>query len=157
DASARGRGRRYNGKIYPSIVVNALRIKSGIVQKTFQIESSELSSLGSVRLAWPADQSLDHVAHYYFDGRPLRLLIGLPDDDYSDFKQVFEGVILNSTWNEQFLEFNLKNRAGILDIPIQTNVYAGNGGALSYDNNSELAGVIKPLTYGSVRNAELRY
>lgn len=83
------------------------------------------------------------------DGRQTRVLYGPYMSAYASF-----GVIasaLGTSWEAADLKvrLNLRDQSYSLDLPVQSNLYAGTGGA---EGTSEIEGKPKPLAYGIDRN-----
>lgn len=104
---------------------------------------------GAIEIA-NGDGALDDPSRYAVDGRDVRVLYGpaMPSA-YSDFGVV--ASVLGTGWEtaEGISRLNVRDRGYSLDLPLQSNLYDGTGGA---EGGAELAGKPKPLAFGKCLN-----
>lgn len=96
------------------------------------------------------DGSLDTIAKSYaVDGRTVRVLFGPYMAAYNEFRVIAE--VVGEAWAPDNLTVRLsvRDRTYSLETPLQTNLYAGTGGA---EGTSDVEGKPKPLLYGRCRN-----
>ncbi len=105
--------------------------------------------IGSVEIA-NGDGALDAIVQSYaVDGRQVRVLFGPLDGAYADFGVIAD--VLGTGWEAGDLTARLllRDRGYALDLPLQSNLYAGGGGANGTD---EIKGKPIPLSFGRLRN-----
>lgn len=95
------------------------------------------------------DGGIDAALTYAVDGREVRVLYGPAGGAYADFKSI--SSLLATRWRErpQSVELLVRDRRYALDQPLQTNLYAGTGGA---EGTDDLEGKPIPLAFGVCRN-----
>lgn len=96
------------------------------------------------------DGQLDSIVQSYaVDGRRVRVLFGPYMGSYSDFRPVAD--VLGTGWegDDLSVRLGLRDRSYALDLPLQSELYAGTGGA---EGTEELTGKPKPLLFGRCRN-----
>jgi hypothetical protein len=104
---------------------------------------------GQVKLV-NADGALDLLTrNYAINGRRVQILIGRPTDARSAFGVVFSGVVDKAVIALQEATFNLSDGGAKLDVPVNTNTYAGTGGN---EGGADLKGKTKPKCFGQVFN-----
>jgi len=83
------------------------------------------------------------------DGRPVTVRLGPYMGSYSDFTIIAQ--MLGTAWQlgENTISIAVQDQAYTLDLPIQGNLYSGDGGA---DGTADIAGKPKPICYGEVVN-----
>lgn len=91
----------------------------------------------------------DLIKKFAIDGRDVVIKIGDSNDLYTNLFPLFVGTAANWNIDEQFVTIALRDFGYKLDVPLQTNLYGGTGGA---DGTSDLAGKRKPLGYGTALN-----
>ncbi len=97
-----------------------------------------------------ADGALDAILQSYaVDGRRVRVLFGPKGGAYSDFSVVAD--VLGTGWagDSLLVRLGLRDQSYSLDLPLQTDLYLGTGGA---EGTSEIKGKPKPLLFGRCRN-----
>jgi len=109
---------------------------------------------GDIEIA-NGDSALDPVLQSYaVDGRRVRVLfgpmgLGRGHHDYGDFGVIAD--VLGAGWSgdERIVRLQLRDQSYALDLPLQSTLYTGAGGA---EGNAENAGKPKPLLFGRARN-----
>lgn len=97
------------------------------------------------------DGALDAIVQSYaVNGRQVRVLFGPIGGAYSDFGVIADVLGTGWTGQEQTVQLGIRDQSFSLDLPLQTNLYAGTGGA---EGTSESEGKPKPLAFGRIRNA----
>ncbi|HEY4136498.1 MAG TPA: hypothetical protein VGO34_14935 [Alphaproteobacteria bacterium] len=97
-----------------------------------------------------ADGALDQMQRgYAIDGRRLRVLFGPVGGRYADFSVIADVIATGWTGDEAKAQLGLRDRAFSLDLPLQTNLFAGSGGA---EGTAEIQGKPKPLAFGIAPN-----
>jgi len=83
------------------------------------------------------------------DGRAVTVRFGPYMGRYSDFAVV--ASMLGAAWQpgEDMITLAVQDQVYTLDLPVQSNLYGGGGGA---DGTSDIQGKPKPLCYGEVSN-----
>ncbi|MFN4283521.1 MAG: hypothetical protein ACK4NA_12865 [Alphaproteobacteria bacterium] len=105
---------------------------------------------GAIEIA-NGDGGLDTVLQSYaVDGRRVRVLFGPLMGRYGDFAVIADTLATGWEGDELSVRLALRDQSYALDLPLQSNLYGGGGGA---DGNAELEGKPKPLAFGLVRNA----
>lgn len=107
---------------------------------------------GTIELA-NGDGELDSVVQAMaVDGRDVTVRLGAYMGAYAEFAIVAAAV--GTTWEADDLtvRIGLRDRSYVLDRPLQTNLYAGSGGA---EGGADLEGKPKPLLFGKCRNVTL--
>lgn len=96
------------------------------------------------------DGALDTILQSHaVDGRRVRVLFGPLGGAYSSFGVIAD--VLGTGWDGDSLRvrLGLRDQSYSLDLPLQTNLYDGDGGA---EGTSEIEGKPKPLLFGRCRN-----
>ncbi len=130
------------------------------LSKSFQINASLFSgatpsggasNAGSEIEALNEGHDLDDWADYAWDGRSVQVYAGLRGFSFGEF-----GLI--ARWTADGVEvsrasgtIHLRDRSAIFEKQLQQGLYAGTGGR---EGGPDQAGVVKPLGYGYVRNAQ---
>lgn len=86
---------------------------------------------------------------YALDGRDQEIRLGRTDLDYADWFTIFKGTATSFHVGEAEFRIDLQDYAYKLDVPLQTNVYAGTGGI---EGGDDLKGRRKPRAFGHLRN-----
>jgi hypothetical protein len=96
-----------------------------------------------------SDGALDDLRQNPINGQKAKVLFGRPTDAYADYKSLFDGV--GTVWSQgrDVLTANVRSRGANLEVPIQTTLYTGTGGA---SGDATVEGQPKPLIFGKVRN-----
>lgn len=85
-------------------------------------------------------------------GQPVRIYAGYPGLDYSDFRQIYEGYVDDYKYNRDTFEINIADKKKFLSRKIPYNEFdTATYPYLKTDN----AGKVKPLAWGSIRNAPI--
>jgi hypothetical protein len=118
------------------------------------------SAAGEVQLA-NADAALDPYlgpAELALEGREIRLSVApvlsnlqgerVPPD-LADFNQMFVGLIDGLSWTRDSITIRVTDDRVRLNAPVQQHIFTGGGGL---DGTADLAGVTRPLAYGTCFN-----
>lgn len=97
-----------------------------------------------------ADGGLDFLQDYGFDGQPLVLRVGSPDQDISAFQVVLTTTMEQVEITQRELRVRVRDKQSVLNDPIQQNLYLGTGGLEGSDLS--VKGQPKPLIFGKVFN-----
>ena len=97
------------------------------------------------------DGDLDAFARHGFDGRTLTVKLGAETWIYGDFVTVLSGTVEAVEVTNERVTFLCRDLQDLLDKPVQSNLFAGTGGA---EGGGDLKGKPKPRSYGVVRNGE---
>lgn len=103
---------------------------------------------------WPSG-SLDALAEYGWDGRPVTIKLGLRTDTLASFEAIFSGKAAGHTCDNRRLTILLRDYGADFDSPIQFESYAGTGsnaGTGACEGGAELEGVWKPIALGHPMN-----
>lgn len=147
-----------NAADYASKPTDSLRSQPFIGRwKKFSFQRSILQSdigqftTGTGRLVIDnTDGEFDQLAQVYaVDGRPITIRVGRIDGAYDD--SVLVARLTATGWDFQGsdININLVDLSYKLEVPLQSNVYGGTGGA---DGTADIAGKRKPLPFGIVLN-----
>ncbi len=100
-----------------------------------------------------SDGALDKYRTYGFDGQAINVY--KPEDKYTTTSQTnlfFSGVVAYVEFGWSQITFYIKSRLEVLNVPMQTNTFAGTNSGLGGDGGleggSELAGKTKPQLFG---------
>lgn len=108
---------------------------------------------GLIELANPDGELDGLVGDYALDGRALRVLIGQDSAPYADFQPLLTGTMEQPEVTSTRARIRIRDRARLLDEPIQTATYAGTStGSTGLEGGDDVRGRPKPLTYGVARN-----
>jgi hypothetical protein len=83
------------------------------------------------------------------DGRSIVIKIGREGDAYNNFYTIFNGTASDWIVAEDVVKVSLVDKAYLLSVTIQPNLYAGTG---SLEGTTDLLGKRKPRCFGYVRN-----
>lgn len=87
---------------------------------------------------------------YNWDGAAITLLLGGDGFGLTDYGTIFTGTAAGTpAGDELVLRLRIQDLARKLATPVQTNTFGGTGGA---DGGADLAGKVRPLSYGRNRN-----
>ena len=105
--------------------------------------------LGEVVIA-NGDGALDQIVlSYAVDGRQVRILYGPLMGAYEDFKLIADVVATGWDVDDLSVKMKIQDRSFSLDLPLQTSLYSGAGGA---NGTVDIQGKPVPLTFGRCRN-----
>lgn len=100
-----------------------------------------------------SDGAFDRIIQSYsVDGRQVQVRFGpwqIGMADYSEFAVIADMVATAWTQGEDIVTLSVQDPVYNLDLPIQTNLYGGTGGA---DGTSDIQGKPKPIAYGQPAN-----
>lgn len=82
-------------------------------------------------------------------GARLLCRVGALGSRYDTFVTLLDGVVERSLPGQDSLVIEIRDRTGLLDIPVQSNIYAGTSGA---EGGPSLAQKPKGLRFGSAKN-----
>ena len=117
---------------------------------TLTVGEIELNNQGGAVDDWPT--------RYGVDGRKMKLRVGTIKPDAngkpqvvptSAFQMIAEARTAGWQWSPSGLRIKMQDGTAELDRPVQSEVYTGTGGA---EGGDDLAGVTKPLVWGSCFN-----
>lgn len=124
-------------------------------QSIFGSEVTDVSAslgVGNVKLQPTRERKqladLDDLCSARWDGEPISILLGGVDFALAEFTPVLTGLVKDATWNAQGIQLIIRDLAARLDLPIQTNVYAGTG---MLEGGKNLKNREKPLCMGAPR------
>lgn len=116
---------------------------------------------GTIKVANLADKGTDAQAQvgdaygrydfwkgYRWQGRRVRVLMGVKDAAYSTFISIVDGYITTLTWNRDDIVINFASSLQALNKPLQTSFYDGSGG---YNGTADLKGKPRPAALGIIR------
>lgn len=89
------------------------------------------------------------VGPYSVDGRDVTIKLGRDGDRYRDFMPIFVGTAANWLVAEDRVTLTLRDFGYKLNVPLQTRLYAGSGGA---EGGDDLAGKRPPRAFGVCLN-----
>lgn len=100
------------------------------------------------------DGGLDPLVDLGFDGWPCRIYRGDTDAAFSTFTLVLEGTAEQPVFDDTRVLFYLRDAGQSLDVPAQTNRYAGTNvlPAGIEGTEDDIKGNVKPLCFGKVVN-----
>lgn len=97
------------------------------------------------------DQEMSFLLDYGLDGRQVVVRTGRQDGAYpADFAVLFTGTMKAPTVSTSEVRINLKDKLALLDVPFQTNRYAGTNAAGSGKEGTadDIIGKVKPRLLG---------
>ena len=106
------------------------------------------TSFGNIELLI-GDEDHDGLMAYYWDGRPVELLMGSPDLDFADYQTMALGTVEDVTYDRRKLTLIFRGKESRLDVPINQTYYSGAGGI---NGTADLTEQVKPKAYGFVQN-----
>ena len=96
------------------------------------------------------DGALDSIVkNYAVDARAVTVRFGARGAAYNEFGVIAAALAMGWDGDDLAIRLGLRDRAYQLDTPLQSNLYAGSGGA---EGTAEIAGKPKPIAYGPCRN-----
>jgi hypothetical protein len=98
-------------------------------------------------MAWNGHKIDIKVVGTIFKGTAKEEVIGLDKAGL-----LFTGIVEGIEWNSSEIRIILNNPASKLNVPIQETLFVGDGGASSFEGDTNLKGRPKPLTFGVVKN-----
>ncbi|MBI1243760.1 MAG: hypothetical protein GC202_02050 [Alphaproteobacteria bacterium] len=104
--------------------------------------------LGSIEID-NADGTQDDTADLAIDARPVTILYGDRTAAFSTFATLFSGSGIAWERTSDALRLAVRGRDYLLDVPLQSTLYGGTGGA---DGGAELKGKPLPQLYGICRD-----
>lgn len=106
----------------------------------------EISSLAFIN----ADGALDSLVNSYdIGGREVTVYFGLQSYAFDQFVPVWSGRALDWTRDFSHLQITARDSGYLLDVPLQSTVYQGTGGA---EGGATMANKPKPVCFGKCRN-----
>lgn len=113
-----------------------------------RIGGRSLPNAGEIVLV-NADGALDPLLGYRWDGRAVTVLLGGDGFALGAFGTIFSGTAQGVRADDQSIRVVIRDRAYMLERPIQSVLYAGTGGT---EGGADLKGKPKPDTFGRVHN-----
>ena len=137
-----------NSKHWPSILITAVDSKVNLTGQ--EILKPGTTSFGNIELSL-AGGEFDNLTQLFWDSRDIEVLMGAEDFTYSEFSRVLFGSADGITYDKNRLSIVFRGRSELLNVPIQTSLYAGTGGL---EGGNDIAGTEKPLVYGYAQNVK---
>jgi len=134
----------YNDSYYDSRIKSIFGVKKSKDALFFGILKF---SSGKVTLI-NTDGAFDNWNTFNSFRQPARILIGEDDDDYTDFKQVFSGIIGNYSYSRDEISIDNNDVRSALTTPLPENKYTKSAYANLGDNSVDK---FKPIAYGDIR------
>jgi hypothetical protein len=134
----------YNDSYYDSRIKSIFGVKKSKDALFFGILKF---SSGKVTLI-NTDGEFDNWNTFNSFRQPSRILIGEEGDDYTDFKQVFSGIIGNYSYSRDEISIDNNDVRSALTNPIPVNKYVKADYANLGDNSVDK---FKPIAYGDIR------
>ena len=106
------------------------------------------TSFGNIELMIGSTE-YDAIASYYWDSRDVEIKLGADGFTIDEYVTVVKGTAEDIIYNQRTLGIVFRGKEQLLDVPVNSNEYAGSGGL---EGGIELAGNSKPLAYGSLTN-----
>lgn len=97
-----------------------------------------------------ADGEFDYLVNQKWDTRDIEIKAGLTTDPIGEYRVILRGKSERAEWDYNLLRISLRDQGILFDRNVQTNTYAGTG---VYEGTEDIAGRVKPLGYGFVRQA----
>ena len=114
---------------------------------------------GGVITVSNADNGLDYLLDWGFDGREVRVLLGDVGSAWSTFTEIMKGTVKQPVFtfskkSASEIEFIIRDRRQELEIPIQDNLYLGTNSGSTGDEGLEqdIQDKPKPLSFGQCSN-----
>ena len=121
--------------------------------------SGSTASGGGELVLTNADGALDAYHRWGFSGRTCTLYAGKYEQDFANYSKVLIATLEQPSYafsagSEATLTFRLRDRARLLEIPIQANLYLGtNDGLVGFEGtDDDLLDKPKPLCFGECYN-----
>ncbi len=130
------------------------RVVAATVQRAVRLSPDQIGDdvhSATVDLTDPDQAVADALDAAAIDGRPARLLIGPRSGPYARFVPVWVGLADAGSGRREVTSVTMTDATWHLDDPVQPRRYAGTGGV---QGGPEVAGRLKPLAFGVVRNVE---
>jgi hypothetical protein len=130
----------------------------GTLQKALRLDRSivDSSGFGRVTSGWGELELINLEGDYDFliknyavDGRAVNIKIGAEGASYNSFITLFAGTATGWHVAEDILRVGIRDNGYLLEVPIQTNTYAGTG---DFEGGTDLAGKRRPLGFGEILN-----
>lgn len=138
-----------NGRAWPARVGTVLNMEVNLFSDSWAGSSGRGSNAFGVMTVKIGDGDHDAILDYLWDGRQVRVLMGADGFDYSEFEPVFVGTAADIEFDERELRIIMRDKAELLNLPIQETVYSGSGGL---EGGDDIKGQGKPLCYGVRKN-----
>lgn len=114
---------------------------------------------GGVVTVSNADNALDYLLDWGFDGREVRVLLGDIGSAWSTFTEIMKGTVKQPVFSfskksASAIEFIIRDRQQELEIPIQANLYLGTNSGATGDEGlaQDIKDKPKPLSFGQCSN-----
>lgn len=132
--------------------IEAIRHLSDIDMRVEEIEwgygGTVIPRAGTIDIEL-GDEMLDWLASQRWDSREITIYSGSTTVDPLQWPIVFRSQTQSVDWTEDVLTITLRDYATYFDRSIQPNTYLGTG---FHQGSEEVAGVVKPLAYGTCRH-----
>ncbi len=135
---------------YDPRIENALQFTRSMVNGD-RIGGKSIPGFGSVTLK-NADGVLDGMRSWGWSGRSIRVELGGPLFERADYGIIFDGLTEAAEYTDNEVTIRVTDLQGLLEKPLWRPVYLGTGGL---EGGVDIKGLLKPLAYGPVRNADL--
>jgi hypothetical protein len=143
-----------NGNSYYDDIYYDPRIKSvpSLAKKRDNLFAGILQHLGGNITFINSDGYFeDLIASWNLFGQPIRIYAGFDGLSFSDFRQIYSGIIDDYTHDFDTFKINITDTRKFLSRKLPINQFSTSEfGYLSTDN----AGVVKPIAWGNIRNAK---
>jgi hypothetical protein len=132
---------------YPAAVETALEFERSIFAGA-DIGGRSSRGVGDVVLL-NGDGALDGILDHAFDGREVTVRVGAPGAVLTDFSEILRGTAQGISWTPTEIRIQFRDKAALLDVPVQPALYAGTGGL---EGGDDVKGRPKVRCYGVADN-----
>jgi hypothetical protein len=115
-----------------------------------RIGGRSIPGFGQIELV-NAHGGADDFDQLLWDGRPIWVLLGIPDVPYCNYRVVFRGVAARPEVAQNSVFLTVRDLQAILDLDIQSTRYSGLG---AYEGGTDLTDTPKPLCWGWCAHVE---
>jgi hypothetical protein len=139
----------------PGLLTQSFNFGVNLFDNTDPVNVVGRSGIGSIQIEDPRDLMGNAMRNWSWDTREIQIWRGPRGKPFSQFTKV---AVLESAGisaiNTQRKEVALRDlQQSMYKTSLRLNTYAGTGGA---DGDASITGVLKPVTYGRVRNRPLQ-
>ncbi|GMQ89662.1 MAG: hypothetical protein BMS9Abin09_1177 [Gammaproteobacteria bacterium] len=135
-----------DGKDWPAILKTGADTQVDLLGD--ELDTPGRTAFGNIELLI-GDGKNDALLQYFWDGHDVEVLMGAPDFSFSDFQRVVFGTASDAAFDTTRLSIVFRGRSELLDVPVQTTLYAGTGGL---EGGADITSVEKPLIFGPLQN-----
>ena len=136
------------GRNFPNLATVAIVSENNLFTRLSGVGGAGSQLSGTVVLDF-ADGTIDDLSGFFYDGRLLQILAGVPEFEFFQFQPVMKGTARDASWNENQFTIALRDPTTLLQKELQGVLFAGTG---TYEGGDDLKGKPKPITLGAAKN-----